>query len=58
LLIVFTAKPAERGSDIVIQSTVTTSYPGYDGTPMAMAANEIDCISNGTMERRLADALR
>ena len=58
LRIAFSAKPADGGSDLVVASRVTTSYPGYDGTPMAMPTNESDCISNGTMERRLADALR
>ena len=56
--IAFSARPADVGSDLLIQSSVVTSYPGYDGTPMAIATNEIDCASNGTMERRLADALR
>ena len=58
LRIAFSATPADAGSDLRIESSVVTSYPGYDGTPMAMAANESDCTSNGTMERRLADALR
>jgi hypothetical protein len=58
LRIAFTATKADAGSDLRIESNVVTSYPGYDGTPMAMATNENDCASNGTMERRLADALR
>jgi len=58
LRIAFSATPADAGSDLRIESDVVTSYPGYDGTPMAISANEIDCVSNGIMERRLADALR
>lgn len=58
LRIAFSATPADAGSDLRIQSSVVTSYPGYDGTPMAMATNENDCTSNGTMEQRLANALR
>lgn len=58
LRIAFSATPADAGSNLRIESSVATSYPGYDGTPMAMTANESDCTSNGSMERRLADALR
>ena len=58
LRIAFSATPADAGSDLRIESSVVTSYPGYDGTPMALSTNEDDCISNGIMERRLADALR
>jgi hypothetical protein len=56
--IAFTASPSNDGSGITIESTVKTTYPGYDGTPMALATDETECVSNGTMERRLADALR
>ena len=58
LRIAFSAKAADSGSDVLIASSVVTSYPGYDGTPMAMATNESDCTSNGVMEARLAAALR
>ena len=54
------AKPnaSATGSDIAIDSRVRTSYPGYEGTSMAIAPNDIDCVSNGTMERNLESALR
>jgi hypothetical protein len=52
------ARPAAGGSEVLIRSTVLTSYPGFDGTPSAIAANEIDCVSKGVMEQRLARALR
>ena len=39
LRIAFSAKPADAGSDLRIESSVVTSYPGYDGTPMALATN-------------------
>jgi hypothetical protein len=52
------AKPTQSGSDVTIRSVVHTSYPAYAGTAMAIAPNDTDCVSNGTMERRLADAVR
>ena len=37
---------------------VMTSYPGYQGTAMAIAPNDTDCVSNGVIEQQLATALR
>lgn len=46
------------GSDVHVDSRVRTSYPGYEGTSMEIAPNEIDCVSNGTMEQQLESAVR
>lgn len=58
LTLSFKASPAAEGSDVSIDSKVTTSYPGYEGTSMQSAPNQTDCVSNGTMERQLESALR
>ena len=58
VLLSFTAKPAQQGSDVTVASRVRTSYPGYDGTIMQSAPNETDCVSNGQIERQLESALR
>lgn len=54
----FAARPAKSGSDVNIKSSVRTSYPGYDGSAMQPAPNETDCVSKGTMEQQLQNALR
>jgi hypothetical protein len=54
----FRAAPADTGSTVSVSSTVTTTYPGYEGTTMQVAASATDCVSNGTIERQLAAALR
>jgi hypothetical protein len=58
LTIDFKATPGASGSDVKVESKVRTSYPGYIGTSMETAANESDCVTNGTMEQQLAAALR
>lgn len=57
--------PRPAGSDITISSKVMTSYAQESAdtsTPVSSAsmasANETDCLSNGRMEKQLADALR
>ena len=58
LNISFRAKPDTAGSNVTIESKVSSSYPGYDGTAMQIPPNDTDCVSNGAMERQLAAALR
>jgi hypothetical protein len=58
LTIDFKATPGASGSDVKVESRVRTSYPGYIGTSMETAANETDCVTNGTMEQQLAAALK
>jgi len=57
--------PSASGSDITIDSKVMTSYSAESGdssSPIATAsmnaANATDCVSNGKVEKQLADALR
>jgi hypothetical protein len=58
LTIAFKATPSASGSDVKVESKVRTSYPGYIGTSSETAPNEVDCVSNGTMEQQLAAALK
>ena len=58
LTVDFRVTPSAGGSDARVQSRVRTSYPGYAGTAMETPPNETDCVSNGTIEQRLAAALR
>ena len=57
--------PSASGSDITINSKVMTSYTGEgadSSSPVTTAsmtpASATDCVSNGRMERQLAQALR
>jgi hypothetical protein len=58
LLISFRATPAATGSDVTVSGKVTTTYPGYANTSMETGPSETDCVSSGTMERRIRAALR
>jgi len=58
LFITFKALPDTSGSAVTIDGRVTTSYPGYQGTAMAIAPNDTDCVSNGTIEQQLESALK
>jgi len=58
LFITLRAKPDTMGSDVTIGGRVTTTYPGYQGTAMAIAPNDTDCVSTGAIERQLEIALR
>jgi len=58
LFITFKALPDTTGSAVTIDGRVMTSYPGYQGTAMAIAPNDTDCVSNGVIEQQLATALR
>ena len=58
VFITFHAKPSTSGSDVTVDGKVRTWYPGYQGTAMQVAANETDCVSNGTIEQQLQSALR
>lgn len=58
LFITFKAMPDSVGSTVTIGGHVTTSYPGYQGTALAKAPNDTDCVSNGAIERQLEQALR
>jgi len=58
LAVSFRAVPKPTGSDISINSQVTTSYPGYEGTAMQVPANASECVSNGTIEQQLTNVLR
>lgn len=58
LFIAFRAMPDTSGSAVTIGGHVTTTYPGYQGTAMAIAPNDTDCVSNGVIERQLEAALR
>ena len=57
--------PSASGSDVTIGSRVMTSYSSEGGdssSPVSVASmtgpSATDCVSNGKMEKQLADALR
>ena len=58
LSVSFKATAAGSGSDVRITSRVITTYPGYEGTSMQVPPNADNCVSNGTIEQQLANALR
>lgn len=58
LHISFRAAPAGEGSEVTVSGRVVTTYPGYEHTAMQTPPSETDCVSNGTMERRVENALR
>jgi hypothetical protein len=58
LTIDFKATPGASESDVRVESRVRTSYPDYVDTAMETAPNETDCVTNGTIERQLAAALK
>jgi len=61
LVVSVVARPATNGgADVQITGTVRTSYPGMAGTGLetAMPSNDEDCASNGTIEKKIADAIR
>lgn len=58
LALSFKAAPASDGSDVSISTSVTTSFPGYEGTATQVPAIAKDCVSNGTIERQLQSVLR
>ena len=58
LSVTFRAVPKASGSDISISSSVSTSYPGYEGTATQVPANASECVSNGTIEQQLTNVLR
>lgn len=58
LTILFRALPAAAGSDVTVGSSVKTDFPGYEGTAIQVPGADSLCVSRGTMERRLAAALR
>jgi hypothetical protein len=59
-LIVITvgAVPQGAGSRVNIGSEVQALYPAASGSGAPPTVSKTDCRSNGTIERRLADAIR
>jgi hypothetical protein len=52
------AIPQGAGSRVNIGTEVQALYPASPGTGAAPSVSKTDCASNGSFERRLADAIR
>lgn len=51
------SRPVSDGSDVLIRSTVRTDYSHVPGALRSMPPSDIDCVSSGAVEKRIADAL-
>ena len=57
LVVTVNARPSNTGSDVQITSTVRTDRSNLP-SPFKAGPNDVDCVSSGSIEKRLADALR
>lgn len=58
LAIRVSAAPADSGSRVTISAQTTTNLTGLPGAHTPADAKRADCVSAGTVERRIADELR
>jgi hypothetical protein len=58
MLVTVSAAPVRDGSKLQIKSVVRTDFSKLQGALAQQPANDLDCVTSGALEKRIADSLR